>query len=259
MKTLLVRLNQSLSKKIFGSYIGLERFFWGHLKIFFHRKKIFRFKKSPGIKQLLETGYLTFDQLIPTKELDRCYAIIQQKLEDEKEITKLSNTQKYKDKGFKTLLNDPHKIEGIYDLIPREVTHIMEEFYGSSKYKTLPEVWRNFHVPDEIIRDNEVLSDRFHLDANDYTYLKLFVLVHDVDESQGPYTFIDKIDSKKFIRSGEYQSRYHYKSENLEEKSIKAEGPKGTFIITHNAFCLHKAGIPKKGKFRDIIQYKFYL
>ena len=259
MKTQLVRLNQYLSKRIFGSYIGLERFLIGYIKLIFFRKKIFRFKKSNEIQQLLKTGYLEFDQLIDIPDLDQCYTIIKQKLENENQITKLSNTQEYKSKGFKTLLNDPHKIEGIYDLIPREVTHIIEEFYGSSKYKILPEIWRNFHVPDEIIKDNEVLSDRFHLDANDYTYLKLFVLVHDVDESQGPYTFIDKINSQSFIRSRIYNNRSNYDSEKLDKKSIQVKGLKGKFIITHNAYCLHKAGIPEKGKFRDIIQYKFYL
>ena len=259
MKTQLVRLNQYLSKRIFGSYIGLERFLIGYIKLIYFRKKIFRFKKSPVIKQLLETGYLTFNQLIPSEELDRCYAIIQQKLEDEKEITKLSNTSKFKDKGFKSLLKDSDKIEGVFELIPNEVTQILEEFYGSSNYKTVPQIWRNFHVPDEIIKDNEVLSDRFHLDANDFTYLKLFVLVHDVDESQGPYTFIDKINSQSFIRSRIYNNRSNYDSEKLDKKSIQVKGPKGKFIITHNAYCLHKAGIPEKDKFRDIIQYKFYL
>lgn len=259
MKNLIILVNQTLSKVLFGSYIGLDKFLIGYTKILYHGKKRLRFQKSSGLEQLLSQGYVKFDSPIDEVKLNSCYSEIKEKLDDQNNVIKLSNTDKFKGEGFKKLLKNPDKINGIYDLIPQHVFDILVEFYGTEKFHIIPEVWRNFHVPNQIIKDNEILSDRFHLDANDYSLLKLFILVHQVDNTLGPYTFIDKKNSKKFIRSREYISRNNYKEEVLDQCAIKVTGDAGMYVLGHNAFCLHKAGIPSEGKFRDIIQFKFYL
>ncbi len=150
------------------------------------------------------------------------------------------------------------KIPDVKKLISKQIIDIFEQYYDSH-FQILDVVgWRNLHVPDEIIEKTRLYSDDWHCDPHNITQTKLFVYLTDVTEDDGPF-FTQSIQSTKELIQKGFGSRNNPKlSQKVMENpdyATKYTGPKGTSLVANTTVCLHKATIPKKGHYRDIIQF----
>ena len=107
-------------------------------------------------------------------------------------------------------------------------------------------------------KNKNIYSENYHIDKYLNTHIKQFIYLSDVDKNCGPFIYIDKKDTKRFIKKYGFKNRFSL--DILEgEKLINREfekiytGKMGSSLIVNTTECLHRAGIPVKGNFRDII------
>lgn len=88
-------------------------------------------------------------------------------------------------------------------------------------------------------------SQKFHLDAEDYRQLKLFLHVDDVDESCGPFTLISAPQTRRVCAATGYRGG---RRSRLEDEAVRrvvdgdfeqAIGERGSGILVDTSRCLH--------------------
>lgn len=151
-------------------------------------------------------------------------------------------------------------IPEISKLMTKEVIDIYEQYYGGPFEILDVYAWRNYHVPDSILEKHKgVYSDDWHCDGHNTTWTKLMVYLTDVTEQDGPFNIQTLERTKELIEKG-FGSRNDPKlpAQVLEDSkySTRYVGPKGSVVACNTTTCLHRATIPAKGHFRDIIQFQ---
>ena len=121
-------------------------------------------------------------------------------------------------------------------------------------------MWRTTNVPAEIAETQPPYSLKWHNDHHTVDTLKLFILLSDVTEDDGPFHFLSLEQTKRVIRRG-FRDRHNYGiplSEIEDRRHLhRLIGPVGTAAFCNTTVCLHKAGVPKSGRTRDILQFRF--
>lgn len=151
-------------------------------------------------------------------------------------------------------------IPELAELLTEDIIHLIEGYYNSHFQPKYLICWRNYHVPDDVVQTTETFSDRWHCDVRTTDIFKLFVYLSDVTDDDGPFHILTIPRVKELIDLG-FGNRHNYKlpTDDIEEDNnlIRATGNAGTALLCNTELCLHKAGIPKKGHVRDIIQFQF--
>lgn len=134
----------------------------------------------------------------------------------------------------------------------------LREFYSCPIVVSNIELKRTKYLDKSVEINKNVYSENYHIDKYLNTHVKQFIYLTDVDEKSGPFTYIDKKDTKKFITKYKYKNRFSInvnESQNLEKKEFEKKyiGKMGSSLVVNTTECLHRAGIPIKGNFRDII------
>ena len=98
--------------------------------------------------------------------------------------------------------------------------------------------------------DQKKLSADWHLDRRPINWYRIFVLLHETNLSHGPLHYINKDETKKLIKKG------FRRGDIYEDKSKIGcmEGNISDNVFINAELCLHKAGIPEKGKKRTILE-----
>ena len=154
-------------------------------------------------------------------------------------------------------INDQMK-EQIKNHINNEFSPVLkqlEKFYNSKISVANIEIKRNFHIDESI--DKEVYSNYYHVDAYVYNHFKIFINLMDVDVDQGPLHIYSKSDTKKFMKLNNYKSRSNYVNQELKDDLVRNTGKIGESFLANTTECLHKAGVVKKGNYRDILFITF--
>ena len=137
---------------------------------------------------------------------------------------------------------------------------IIEGYYGGHFKVTRIAMFRNLHTPKEIESTKETFSNYWHCDARDLKYLKLFVLLKDVTDDDGPFHIISQQRTKQLMKMG-FGTRedYNVSEQELEdpEHTLKVVGKTGMAYFANAQLCLHKAGMPSENHHRDVIQFVF--
>jgi hypothetical protein len=119
------------------------------------------------------------------------------------------------------------------------------------------QVFRNYNFSEEF-SCFDVYSNVWHQDSDEGNRcLKIFLLLHDVDASHGPFRFMEFESVKKHWRS--LRERYNF--QNLRSlpkfrEEILLSGKKGDYLIIDTSKCMHRASVPDN--FRDIVQLTLY-
>jgi hypothetical protein len=148
-------------------------------------------------------------------------------------------------------------IDNIFKDIITEHELIIKKYLGNSFLYEPPLFFRNYNIPEEF-QNYDIYSNVWHQDSHDgYVLLKVFILLTDIDESDGPFMFLERTDTKKYWK--ELRERWTFKKfKNIptfkEEK--KLTGKKGDYIIINTATCMHRASIP--ANLRDMAQITLY-
>jgi len=139
------------------------------------------------------------------------------------------------------------------------VGDVLRQYYGTWFKPVRVNMWRNHHVPPEVVGSSEVFSNYWHADPHTTDHVKLFVYLTDVTENHGPFHAITTDESKRVTRSyrRERDGIPNGYVEDTVDQVIKFTGPKGSTALCNTQTNLHRAGIPAEGNHRDILQMIF--
>ena len=152
------------------------------------------------------------------------------------------------------VFNCPHLVEIANT---PETLAIVERFIGTTPTILGYSAWWSFAQPDHPIE-----AQLFHLDGDDYRFVKMFIYLTDVGEEDGPHTFFERthdLDYLGAIRDGWPGGRREFenwlfgmlrKSDGQSKRALGAEpveltGPRGTRFVA-NTFGVHKGQPPQK-------------
>jgi hypothetical protein len=136
------------------------------------------------------------------------------------------------------------------------VADALEQYYGTWFKPVRINMWRNHHVPPEVVESSEVFSNYWHADPHTTDHVKLFVYLTDVTEDHGPFHVIATDESKRVTRSykRERDGIPNGYVEDTVDDVIKFTGPAGSTALCNTQTNLHRAGISAEGNHRDLLQ-----
>lgn len=143
----------------------------------------------------------------------------------------------------------------INNLFPEKIRDIVRGYYGSYFKPDYVQLYRNYHVPDEVVRKTEIFSNYWHCDGRPSDFLKLFVNLCDVSESHGPFHVISRSDTKNIIGLNYQRDSHGIANEFIKEKAdiVKAVGDAGYSMLANTNMVLHRAGNPAPNNHRDLL------
>ena len=151
------------------------------------------------------------------------------------------------------VFNCPHLVEIANT---SETLAIVERFVGTTPTILGYSAWWTFAQPDHPIE-----AQLFHLDGDDYRFVKMFIFLTDVGHEDGPHTFFERThdpDHLRAIRDNWPGGRREFenwlfgmlrKSDAQSRRALGAEpveltGPRGTRFLV-NTFGVHKGPPPR--------------
>ena len=144
-----------------------------------------------------------------------------------------------------------------------EVIETLKRYYKSDIAILNIHIKRNYGLDDvsyyskkERTKDHEYYNMYFHCDYYTMNYFKLFINLQDITIDDGPLTFYTIQDTKEFVSKSNYRDRNYYKNIKLDNE-IKNCGNLGDSLILNTPQCIHRAGIPKFGNYRDVLFIHF--
>ena len=93
----------------------------------------------------------------------------------------------------------------------------IENYFNLKMYIINVDISRNFPINKNIEHSANLYSNNYHVDYYIMNYFKMFINLHDVDDTQGPMNLYSKKNSKKFIRFNNFKDRSSYNLENETE------------------------------------------
>jgi hypothetical protein len=149
----------------------------------------------------------------------------------------------------------------VFDVFNERIVGFLEHYFGGPFLVNSGAFRLTRHVPEEVLAQGEVYSDRWHNDSGPTSMLAIFVLLNAVDSDGGPTSAINIPATKDIIRSG-YASRKEagQMTADIEANPHRVEmtGPAGTIMFVNVARCLHRAGIPAEGRHREWLQFRLF-
>jgi hypothetical protein len=136
-------------------------------------------------------------------------------------------------------------------LSDQNVCGVFHQYFGSHFQIYSCDVYRTFPSPHP--NAEEIFpSLLWHFDNCPASVIKVMVYLRDTTTETGALTVINKPTSHKLRKQGFWDRNNieHYSSE-LEDNTIKLEGPAGTVLIFSTHHCIHKATLPTTG-LRDV-------
>lgn len=155
---------------------------------------------------------------------------------------------------------DPIKrIPEIAQLLTPEVRRIVEAHYGTPFEVKHVRGWRNVPVPPEY-QKQDVYSNLWHNDHDPVFMLRLFVYLTDaVTRETGALRFHPIPVTKSIMRRGYLRRRAVLPPARRiledERRIMYFEGGRGASCLLNPQMCLHRAGVPRDGSYRDMVQF----
>lgn len=162
---------------------------------------------------------------------------------------------------YRTHHLNPHlRVLGFADLLDDRVNGILKAFYRCRFEIFLSGTWRNLHVPETVMNNREAYSNRWHCDTFRISVVKLFIVLNEVTDKDGPFHIMPRRATHMALKKG-YVVRENYggaKDFMADPKNFtRLVGPPGTAILCRTSACFHRAGIPEAGRYRDIAEIRF--
>ena len=155
------------------------------------------------------------------------------------------------------------KIKDHLNIKFKDIFEAFKRYYRSGIAVHNIQIKRNYGIEEtsyyskkERTKDLEYYNMYFHCDHYTMNYFKLFINLQDISLDHGPLTFYSIEDTKKFVSKSGYRDRNFYNDLSLDNE-IKNCGKLGDSLILNTPQCIHRAGIPKFGKYRDVLFVNF--
>jgi hypothetical protein len=119
--------------------------------------------------------------------------------------------------------------------------------------------------------DEKIESQLFHLDHEGLRQLKYFIYVYDVDEAEGPFTFLPADASFRVVNDvrawrrrhggGDVELRRYLDEEiaavNASRDIVTVKGPTGSGVAVDTSRCLHLGSRVSPGAFRLVLYLQY--
>lgn len=257
------KLNYHAGILVFGNQSGFLNNFYGRLSLYKSRKLNTKLltKQRQALKEFKKKGIYKVPILIDKELL----------LQVKDSYTKaLSDPARSVPVISKLALEDgiePYCISTSSEHVPELkllITDQLKEYIGAllgEQYQLNYIVARRTkHVPADVEVKYDVYSNSWHFDNEPCNRIKLFIALSDIDDKCGPLHIFDRISSRNILRMG-FKNRDDYGIDPkllMNSKSLtKMTGSAGTCFFANVTQCLHRAGIPWEGNFRDIVEIQF--
>lgn len=97
---------------------------------------------------------------------------------------------------------------------------------------------------------------RWHIDINDFRYLKIIVYLNDVSAAGGPFQYLPDLVSRPLLKAGRPKSIDHSRIARTDcEPWTSCEGPAGSVILVDTARLYHRGMVPQQA--RDTLFYSY--
>ena len=119
--------------------------------------------------------------------------------------------------------------------------------------------------------DEKIESQLFHLDHEGLTQVKYFIYVYDVDDAEGPFTFLPADTSFRVVNdvrawrkrhgAADVESRRYLDSEitavDAAQDIVTVKGPTGSGVAVDTSRCLHLGSRIRPGAFRLVLYLQY--
>ena len=239
------KVDREAGKTLFGNLAGLENNLKGmqlNSKSSNFEKDQFLFLGQPFEKEIIQKIKIKFEKMIEDDEFSEVGS-------------------EFEGKTYMRALKNPDKdIPEISHVLTKEIIQTLETYYHGNFKVNRVESWRNFGVPEELIKNQEMFSNFWHCDNRRTDYTKMFINLSNITDDDGPFHIVSKDRTKELLKMGfESRKNYNISEEVIEDEKFlfKGVGEMGTAYLANTEVCLHKAGTPKIEHHRDILQLRF--
>ena len=114
---------------------------------------------------------------------------------------------------------------------------------------------------------DQIASQLFHVDPEGLTQVKFFIYLFDVDDPQGPFTFIPADDSDRILQGVRANRRQRgeahvgrYRDDEvagIPHQTVEVKGPRGAAVAVDTSRCLHLGSRVKPGAFRLVLYLQY--
>ncbi|MCE3233084.1 MAG: hypothetical protein K0R98_1341 [Rickettsiaceae bacterium] len=222
---------------------------------------------QPDVKELQETGVTMFQAGFPKEIVDQIYKEYLAVIDDPEHCIFRDDygraTDKENGKYYTILASSVESLPSAKKLFTEELHSFLRQYYQSEYSLHSIYVWRTKHISEahlQSIYPNQPYSILWHVDGHPIDTLKMFMVLSDVEEADGPLHYLTEQRTEE-LRNNGYFSRFKYgvSREEIENPKYlrKLVGPSGTTGFCNTTKCLHRAGVPAEGRQRDILQFRF--
>ena len=149
-------------------------------------------------------------------------------------------------------------IPEIKGLVDDTIINDVQAYYQSNITVGDVMVWRNCHYPSSI-RRGSVFADTWHIDHRRSSMLKLFVLLSEVNEEDGPMHILPRPYTREVVKSGCHDlASIQRHMETVQYPVSTFTGRAGRALLCNTTQVIHRADNPQPSHWRDILQVIFY-
>lgn len=144
-------------------------------------------------------------------------------------------------------------------LISEDIKQTLESYFDGNFRIINYHIYRNKKPDLTGIVDSYGATANWHTDGSTSESIKLFFMLSDVTETNGPMEIISREDTKKVIKSKNFcypdkkGLTVRYISKECEIKSL--QGQQGSYFFASTNDVLHRATIPNDGETRDLLVF----
>jgi len=139
-----------------------------------------------------------------------------------------------------------------------QITPLIKQYYQSEVRLFDANIRRTKHLPKEHVHQSGGYSNLWHLDGHPHDTIKVFIPLSEIDENCGPFHWLSFEDTKR-VRTGGFDRKTEGipRSNDTYDNAKKFIGEPGDLLICNSNVLLHRAGVPKKDRKRDMMVLLF--
>ncbi len=152
-----------------------------------------------------------------------------------------------------------HFISYLEPLITDDIKNILESYFKSYMRIINFHIYRIKKPPGVSELDSYGSTANWHTDGSTCESMKLFFMLSDITEANGPMQIISKKDSQKVFENNKFffpdtdGKTRKFILDNCSEISLEGEAGSAFYALTNDS--LHRATTPHEGKVRDLVTF----
>lgn len=154
-----------------------------------------------------------------------------------------------------------NSITSIFPLIDKiltdELLEVVQQYYQSFLNLLNIHIYRTITPSNEMLKNAYGQTVNFHTDGSTSESIKIFVLLSNVSDKDGPMNLINLKNTKSILKNTRINLMDSARNDYIEQNyhDVKFTGKKGSVLIVRTNDCLHRATVPQEGRARDILTF----